>query len=332
MAEWLFEGGIGEDRALLVERGQVLAARVDWPGSVRAGTIADAKLVSKISGLRRGLAVLADGTEVLVDKLPPEVTEGQTVRIEITRTALAERGRFKLAQGRPAPAGSEDAAGPDLLATLRKTGRKVQVCRPGDGVFADFGWDEIVEEALSGAVAFAGGSLLVSATPAMTLIDIDIDGDLPSARLALAAIPAIAETLHRLDIAGSVGIDFPTIEARKDRQAIDLALAAALADWQGERTAMNGFGFVQLVSRLERPSILSLYQRFPARVTAISLARQAEAITAPGALLLSANPGLKPHLPAGYERELTQTTAREIRWNWDPALALHAAFAQAIAP
>lgn len=330
MAEWLFESGLGEDRALLVERGQVLAARVDWPGSVRAGTIADAKLVSKISGLRRGVAVLADGTEVLVDKLPPEVTEGQTVRIEITRTALAERGRFKRAQGRPAPAGSDDAAGPDLLATLRKTGSKVQVCRPGDGVFADFGWDEIVEEAISGAVAFAGGSLLVSATPAMTLID--IDGDLPPARLALAAIPAIAETLHRLDIAGSVGIDFPTIEARKDRQAIDLALAAALADWQGERTAMNGFGFVQLVSRLERPSILSLYQRFPARVTAISLARQAEAITAPGALLLSANPGLKPHLPAGYERELTQTTAREIRWNWDPALALHAAFAQAIAP
>jgi hypothetical protein len=330
LAEWLFEHGVGEDRALLIERGQVLAARVEWPGSVRPGTIADARLVSKAAGLRRGLAQLADGTEVLVDKLPAEVSEGQTVRIEITRAALAERGRNKRAQGRPAPVGAVERAGPDLLATLKASGLKVQQCRPGDRVFSDFGWEELVEEALTGAVAFAGGSLLVSATPAMTLID--IDGDLPPARLALAAVPAIAETLRRLDIAGSVGIDFPTIEAKKDRQEIDLALAHALNGWQGERTAMNGFGFVQLVSRLERPSILSLYQRFPLRVAAISLARQAEAVTAPGALLLSANPGLKPHLPGDFDTELQRRTARKLRWNWDPALALDAAFAQAITP
>jgi ribonuclease G len=47
LADWLVERGIGEDRALLVEDGQVHAAKLRWSGELHAGQLADAKLVSR---------------------------------------------------------------------------------------------------------------------------------------------------------------------------------------------------------------------------------------------------------------------------------------------
>ena len=92
MAEWLIEEGIGETRALLIEGEHVRAARLVWPGEVAAGTRTDGKLTAKLKGTRRGVALLADGTEALVDHLPPHVTEGQSLDLVITRAPIAERG------------------------------------------------------------------------------------------------------------------------------------------------------------------------------------------------------------------------------------------------
>ena len=50
MAEWLIEEGIGEHRAVLVEHGEIIAARLDWPGSLAAGLVSDAVLVSRTTG------------------------------------------------------------------------------------------------------------------------------------------------------------------------------------------------------------------------------------------------------------------------------------------
>lgn len=327
--EWLYEAGIGEDRAILVEHGEILAARIDWGEPLRAGLVAAARLIAKAAGTRRGTARLADGSEVLVDGLPREACEGETLRLRITRAAIGEGRRIKRAQARPAP-GEPLGAAPGLLDQLRAGPDPVRTVFAHDRAFADHGWDELVEQAQTGEVAFTGGSLTISPTPAMTLID--VDGTLPATELALEAVPAIAATLARLDLGGSVGIDFPSLAEKRDRQRVDAALAEALVHWKGERTAMNGFGFVQLVSRLERPSLVALLAREPAAAAARVLLRRAERVVEPGTLELMAHPAVRRSVRPEWEAELARRSGRALVWREEQGLALAAIAVQAIAP
>ncbi len=327
MPEWLVEVGIGESRAILVEHGQIIAARVQWDEGLLPGLVAEAQMVALAAGGKRGTARFADGSEALVDQLPAGTSQGTRLMLRITRAAIAERGRGKLAQARPAP-GETPRPAPALIDTLGPDpARTVSAI---DTAFDAAGWPDLVEEALSGAVEFPGGSLTVSPTPAMTLID--IDGALPPRALALASVRVIVAALARFDLAGSIGIDFPTLSAKTDRQAVDIALADALAarNVRGERTAMNGFGFVQLVSRLERPSLIALYAARPVAAAARALLRRAERVAEPGALLLTAHPAVRRAVRAEWLDDLARRTGRELRWAEDAALAPAAAFAQAV--
>lgn len=330
MAEWLHEAGIGEERAIQVEGGRIIAARVQWDEPWRAGAIADARLVSRISGTRRAAVRLPDGQEALAEGLDAALTEGAVVRVRITRGAIAEKGRTKLPQARPAGDGEAPRPGPTLLEELASGPLPVRSLAAHERGFEDAGWHDLLEEALTGEVGFPGGSLVISPTPAMTLID--IDGPPPLSALALAAVPVIIGTLLRLDVGGSVGIDFPSLTEKVQRQTVDAALAEAArtAGWQGERTGMNGFGFVQLVSRLERPSLVARFARQPAAAAARRLLRTAERVSEPGTLLLTAHPAVRRAMRAEWEAELARRTGRPLRWQEDPGLALHAAFAQAV--
>ena len=324
MPEWLIEEGIGEHRAIRLDGGTIAAARIDWPGALAAGQVEDAVLISRRAGSPRGTVRFASGEEALADNLPRDASEGAKLRMAVTRAALGEKGRNKLARAQTSAAPPRPA--PSLAEQLRLTGHTARVVRQ----FPACDWDELFAEAWAGEVSFAGGQLVISATPAMTLID--IDGTLPPPALALAAIPAIAAAIARFGLAGSIGIDFPTLADKADRRAVDGALAVTLDDWPHERTAMNGFGFVQLVARLERPSLIHRIAADRAGAAARQLLRQAERVADPGALLLTAHPAVRAAIGPAWEAGLARRSGRAIRWRDDPGLALEGGFAQAVAP
>lgn len=316
MAEWLIEEGIAETRALLLKGERVLAARVMWPGELAAGTRTTGKLTAKLKGTRRGLALLEGGTEALVDHLPANITEGQTLDLVITRAALAERGRLKRAQAR---VWAENAPSPHSGCP---EGRIVHRFPAGL-------WEEVWHAASSAGLDFPGGEVLVSVTPAMTVIDIDGTG--APREVALAAVPAIAQALVWFDIGGNIGIDFPTLQTKEDRRAVDAAIDTALADWPHERTAMNGFGFVQIVARLAGPSLLHRFATARLGMAARMALRQAEIAADSGTgrvLALTVHPALKAKLKQPWLDVLASRTAREVRIETDPALAIEAAHAQ----
>jgi ribonuclease G len=315
---WLVEQGVGEERALRYENGRAVAARLRWPGGLEAGAVEDAVLTERIASTARGRARFASGEEALVDRVPKSASEGAALRLEVTRAAMRERGRGKLAQARPTDADLRPAP------TLAETMPDVKFVRR----FPDTAWDDLWAEAWDGTVTFPGGALTFSPTPAMTLVD--IDGTLAPRALAFAAIGPLADTLARFGPGGSIGIDFPTLQAREDRKAVDAALGEALGDWDHERTAMNGFGFVQLVARSAGPSLLHRLTFDRAGAAARHLLRAAEGLDAAGAILLSAHPSVIAALTREWLADLARRTGREVRTQADLALALGPGHAQIV--
>ncbi len=313
---------MGEHRAVRLAGDRIAEARIEWPGAALAGDIVEATLIARTAGSARGTVRLASGEEALIDRLPRDASEGAAIRVEVVRAAIGERGRAKRAQVRPSMGSPATLT---LAERLRSEGHAVKVVRR----FPGGDWDELCGEALDGAVAFAGGALLFAPTPGMTVID--IDGSLPARELALAAVAPLAEALRRFDLGGSTGIDFPTLAAKADRRAVDAALGEALAGWPHERTAMNGFGFVQLVARLERPSLLHLTHLSRTGFAARRLLRRAEHVAEPGVLLLTCHPAVENALRPEWRDDLARRSGRAVRVASDPALAPEAGFAQAVA-
>lgn len=292
MAEWLYEQGIGEDRAILVEGDEIVEAAIELPNEVRAGAVLEARLSTILVAGRRGIATIEGGAEALIEPLPPQLTEGQAIRVEITREAIGETGRLKLPKCKVSDEPAR--AGVGLEQRLKGSSHALtRLSEFGDDRFEQAGWSELLEQAASGEIPFEGGALRMSLTPAMTLFD--VDGALPAAELAVAGAAAAARAIRRFGIAGSIGVDLPTLSSRDERQAAAAAIDALLPQ-PFERTAVNGFGFLQIVRRKERASIPELVQGDPAGAAARALLRRAERSGGSGARTLRAAPEVIAHI------------------------------------
>jgi hypothetical protein len=292
LAEWLYEAGIGESRAALVEGGRILEIAIerDEAQGPRAGTVVAAKLTRKADASGRGLLTLPDGTIAQLVPVPGGLTEGASLLVEIVREALPEGQGVKPSRARAADPGAAATPGPDLLARIMARGLPVQRIGAGDpDTLEEFGWSEALEEAASGIVARPQAMLRIALTPAMTLIDVDGAGS--PADLAMAGAALAGEAIRRFGIAGSIGIDLPTLAAKADRQAAAAALDSTLPQ-PFERTAVNGFGFLQIVQRRVRPSLMEQLAADPVLAAALALLRRAERTTGHGALTLHAHPSV----------------------------------------
>jgi len=317
LPEWLVERGIGETRAVLVGGDDIVEARIELDGAVRADSVLAATLVS---GGRNAVVVADNGCGYLLPKGAPGVTEGASLTIEVTREAIPGSEPWK----RPLAKISSMAVNAVGPLADRLNAREIVFPGSRDELGED-GWDELIEQARTGIVRFAGGELRVSPTPAMTLID--VDGNLPPEDLAIVGAAEAARAIRRLDIGGSIGIDLPTAGSKAARTKAAEAIDANLPQ-PFERTAVNGFGFVQIVRPRHRASLIELAQdRAPFEARA--LLRRA-ALETPGAKRLVAHPAVIAVLQqnADWLERLSQQLGGLIGLRADPALPMSGGYAE----
>jgi hypothetical protein len=333
LAEWVYEAGIGENRAALVERGHILEMAVerDDERGPRLGAILSARLMRKADQSGRGLVTFDDGTTAQITPVPVGMTEGAALTVEVVRETLREGAEIKPPRVRAALAGTAPTIGLDLHARIAASGLPIRIPTADADVLEDHGWSEAIEQAGSGIITTPNVLLRISPTPAMTLIDIDGAGS--AVDVAIAGARAAGEAIRRFGITGSIGIDLPTLPGKAERQAAAAALDAVLPP-PFERTAVNGFGFLQIIRRRERASLIEQLTADPVRTAALSLLRRGARAGGHGELVLQAHPrvaGLiatRPDWIDALGREIGATIALRP----DEALAISAGHASRAFP
>ncbi|MDQ2891974.1 MAG: ribonuclease, partial [Pseudomonadota bacterium] len=106
MPEWLWERGIGEARAALVEDDRIVETAIELDEGLRLGAVMSARRTAA------DRVTLADGAELQLVTSPRCVPQGATLTVEIVREAIPEAGRAKLPRCAPTDAGPR--AAPDL--------------------------------------------------------------------------------------------------------------------------------------------------------------------------------------------------------------------------
>ncbi|WP_108810760.1 ribonuclease E/G [Sphingorhabdus sp. Alg231-15] len=322
---WLFEAGIGENRAAQITDGELVAVRIERERvSARLGAVVDAQFTEQWVAGTSGIVTLESGEQCLLQPLPKGLTEGAAVRVEIVREALDEKGgQSKRAKVRPVDQGSALVQGPSLLDIIQASGEPIhQLHAHEPDRLADYGWHEAMEQAETGRIDFDGGSLLISLTPAMTVID--VDGPLKPFELAKRAAKEIALALTRFDIGGSIGVDFPTLQAKAERTEVCAIFDQHMTS-NCERTAINGFGFMQVVSRKTGPSVLETVQADKVLSTTIALLRQAERTQGTGEIQLVVHPAVAAKLNhrQPWLDMLTKRTGRSVSVAAKGDIAIH---------
>lgn len=334
----LWDAAPGEIRAGLVEDGALTELRIIRPNRrgmyLAVGQLYTARIVENQEA-GRALVTLGGGLDAHLERAP-RAPEGTLLAVEMVRTSIPEPGRWKqplvrarsdlVARSSEGPHGAGKEPWEYLLDEWQGKFDRIICCDATamqqlldsvgpDGTpistdvaaieAADF--DSLAESAVTGEFGIKGGMLTIERTRAMTTVDIDGSGD--SVALNLAAALEIPRLLRLLDIGGQVGIDFLAMPDRNARLSVDAALAQACTTLgPHERTAINGFGFAQIVRPRPRPSIPEILcgitpGRLSTQSRAVALLREAARSTGYGKRRLVAKPTIIDML-RGWTEEL----------------------------
>ena len=252
----------GERRAARIEDGKIVEIHIQrdahWVlgecgmGRVDRRTAAGAYIITE------------DGSEVLL-RSKMGAAEGTKVAFEVTREAIAEPGRIK------PPEVALRVSLPDDL--LSKDGLWEQRLAAFGGSTAPHAIDEGFDTAIAGYEQVGDVIISFQRTKAGLVFDVDGIGD--AFAINMIAATEIARLLRLYQVGAMVLIDFVSMESKAQRTQIAEAFdAASLADPRPfERTAINGYGMMQVVRARPRPSILD--HLFGTRIAALSDETQA---------------------------------------------------------
>jgi len=252
----------GERRAALVEDGNIVEIYIQhdalWAlGETGAGRI-DRKTPS-------GAYVITDDNSELLLRSKISDPEGMRVTFEVTREAIAEPGRVK-----PAEIALRDSG---VLPSLQKDAlwdaRLMAFEQPVISASIADGFDI----ALSGQSQL--GSVIISFQRTKAGLVFDVDGIGSAFDINQVAAAEIARLLRLYQVGAMVMIDIVSMEAKAQRtQIAEIFDAAARSDARPfERTAINGYGMMQVVRARPRPSVLD--HLFGTRIAALSDQTQA---------------------------------------------------------
>lgn len=248
----------GERRAALVENGKIAEIHLQRDLRPILGLQATGRLDRKTPA--GGYIIDGSGRELLIRKSVGS-SEGAYLSYEIIREEIAEPGRLKPAEAKQveSPAAKAD---PDQLWS-RRLAMLAAEAQPEPKIL-----DDLYDVALAGHSVAGNAIVHFQRTKAGLVFDIDGTGD--AFALNSAAACEIARLLRLFQIGGMVMIDFVAMESKAKRQEVAEQFdAASAADRRPfERSAINGFGLMQVVRSRPRPSVLD--QIFGTSIRALS--------------------------------------------------------------
>ena len=252
----------GERRAALVENGNIVEIHIQRDALWALGECGVGRIDRKTPS---GAYIVSDDGSVLLLRSKNTQPDGARIAFEVTREAIPEPGRIKppeimLRDNAQDPLIGKDALWDARVASLAPSAINASIA---DGFDVGIAGQSVVGDV----------SISFQRTKAGLVFDIDGIGDAFAINMVAAA--EIARLLRLYQIGAMVLIDFVSMESKAQRTQIAEAFdAASLADARPfERTAINGYGMMQVVRARPRPSVLD--HVFGTRIAALSDETQA---------------------------------------------------------
>lgn len=252
----------GERRAALVENGNIVEIHIQRDASWVLGETGAGRIDRKTPS---GAYVIADDDSEVLLRSKISDPEGTRVPFEVTREAIAEPGRIKPAEILVRDSGCAQTSQKEALWDARLAALDLPVISASIAEGFDI--------AMSGQSQLDTVTVSFQRTKAGLVFDVDGVGH--AFDINRVAATEIARLLRLYRIGAMVMVDFVSMESKAQRtQIAEIFDAASIADGRPfERTAINGYGMMQVLRARPRPSVLD--HLFGTRIAALSDETQA---------------------------------------------------------